>query len=167
MKSCPWISWAVQGTQQDSPRVLLSPPHLPFKEGRSEDYRALGLMGRIPEGTVVWPKIGHLTKWLKVCHMLMLGRGGPWANLVRVNCNWFSKKLLVLLPFLSCVTLSHTQLPLSQPEPTETHVKEDLFEAKCFIIQIAAFTHTLSTHSHDQAGTRIHLKLCVCMYMFI
>lgn len=30
------------------------------------------------------------------------------------------------LAFLSCVTLAHTQLSLSQPEPTETRVKEDL-----------------------------------------
>ena len=116
---------------------------------------------------MVWPEIGHLTKWLKVCHMLMLGRGGPWANLVGVNCNWFSKKLLVLLPFLSCVTLSHTQLSLSQPEPTETRVKEDLLEAKCLIIQTSTLTYAINTHIYTWTDRYINISLSVRVYIHV
>lgn len=97
----------------------------------------------------------------------MLRRGGPWANLVGVNCNWFSKKLLVLLPFVSCVTLSHTAAFVIARTNWNTW-QGRVFWGKIFNnIDIHNHTHTHDKYTYTWAGRYTNRSVSECIRVYI
>jgi hypothetical protein len=94
----------------------------------------------------------------------MHGRGGPSANLVGVNCNWFSKKLLVLF-LSSAVSHSLTHSCLCCVRTSWTHVKEGLTEAIHLTTQTSSPTDAINSCPHEQARFRYKwVCVCVCVH---